>query len=102
VILYEIVPSELPFALVNSVITKKELSNIINECYRSLGTKATVILADRLKDLGYKYATISGISISSKDMVTPQKKAEIIGEAESEVKKIERQYSDGLITDGEN
>jgi DNA-directed RNA polymerase subunit beta' len=101
VILYEIFPSELPFALVNRVITKKELSNIINECYRSLGTKATVILADRLKDLGYKYATISGISISSKDMVTPQRKAEIIGEAESEVKKIEKQYSDGLITDGE-
>jgi len=101
VILYEIFPSELPFALVNSVITKKELSNIINDCYRSLGTKATVILADRLKDLGYKYATISGISISSKDMVTPMRKAGIIGEAESEVKKIEKQYSDGLITDGE-
>lgn len=101
VILHEIFPSELPFALVNRVITKKELSNIINECYRTLGTKATVILADRLKDIGYKYATISGISISSKDMVTPMRKSEIIGEAEIEVKKIETQYSDGLITDGE-
>ncbi len=101
VILHEIFPSELPFELVNRVITKKELSNIINECYRTLGTKATVILADRLKDIGYKYATISGISISSKDMVTPMRKSEIIVEAESEVKKIEKQYSDGLITDGE-
>jgi DNA-directed RNA polymerase subunit beta' len=101
VILYEIFPSELPFATVNCVITKRGLSNIINECYRTLGIKATVILADRLKDVGYKYATISGISISSKDMVTPMRKAEIIGEAESEVNKIERQYSDGLITDGE-
>jgi len=101
VILYEIFPRELPFDLVNCVVTKKELSNVINECYRMLGTKATVILADRLKDVGYKYATISGISISSKDMVTPAKKAEIIGEAEAEVKKVERQYSDGLITLGE-
>jgi len=101
VILYEIFPKELPFETVNRVITKKELRDIINECYRSLGTKATVILADRLKDIGYKYATISGISISSKDMVTPRKKHKIIEEAEGEVKKIERQYSDGLITDGE-
>ncbi len=101
VILYEIFPKELPFEVVNRVITKKELSNIISECYRSLGTKATVILADRLKDIGYKYATISGISISSKDMVTPRKKQEIIEKAEVEVKKIEQQYSDGLITDGE-
>ena len=101
VILYEIFPKELPFEMVNRVITKKELSNIISECYRSLGTKATVILADRLKDIGYKYATISGISISSKDMVTPRKKQEIIEKAEVEVKKIEQQYSDGLITDGE-
>ena len=101
VILYEIFPKELPFEMVNRVITKKELSNIISECYRSLGTKATVILADTLKDIGYKYATISGISIASKDMVTPRKKHEIIEKAEVEVKKIEQQYSDGLITDGE-
>ena len=101
VVLYEIFPKELSFEMVNRVITKKELRDIISECYRSLGTKATVILADRLKDIGYKYATISGISISSKDMVTPRKKQEIIEEAEGEVKKIENQYSDGLITEGE-
>jgi len=101
VVLYEIFPKELSFEMVNRVITKKELRDIISECYRSLGTKATVILADRLKDIGYKYATISGISISSKDMVTPRKKQEIIEEAEGEVIKIENQYSDGLITEGE-
>jgi len=101
VILYEIFPKELPFEMVNRIIAKKELRDIINQCYRSLGTKATVILADRLKDIGYKYATISGTSISSKDMVTPRRKSEIIEEAEGEVKKIESQYSDGLITDGE-
>jgi len=101
VILYEVFPKELPFETVNSVIAKKGLKDIISECYRTLGTKATVILADRLKDIGYKYATISGISIASKDMVTPRRKSVIIEEAESEVKKIESQYSDGLITDGE-
>jgi len=73
ILLYEIFPKELPFALVNRIINKKELKDIVNETYRSLGTKATVILADRLKDIGYKYATMSGISISSKDMVTPRK-----------------------------
>jgi len=76
ILLYEIFPKELPFALVNRIINKKELKDIVNETYRSLGTKATVILADRLKDIGYKYATMSGISISSKDMVTPRKKYE--------------------------
>jgi len=101
VILYEIFPSELPFDMVNKVITKKELRDIINDCYRSLGTKATVILADRLKDIGYKYATLSGISIASKDMLIPKRKQEVIGDAQGEVKKIENQYNDGLITDGE-
>ncbi len=101
VILYEIFPKELPFGMVNRVITKRELRDMIGECYRSLGTKATVILTDRLKDVGYKYATISGISIARKDMVTPQGKQRIIEQAEAEVKKIEKQYSDGLITDGE-
>ena len=101
VILYEIFPKELPFETVNKVITKKELRDIIGECYRSLGTKATVILADRLKDIGYKYATISGISIAREDMVTPRRKQDIIEQAEGDVKRIEQQYSDGLITDGE-
>jgi DNA-directed RNA polymerase subunit beta' len=101
VLLYEIFPQGLPFEMVNRVLTKKGLRDMIGECYRSLGTKATVILADRLKDTGYKYATMSGISISKKDMVTPKRKQEIIEEAEREVGKIEKQYNDGLITDGE-
>ena len=101
VLLYEIFPQGLPFEMVNRVLTKKGLRDMIGECYRSLGTKATVILADRLKDMGYKYATMSGISISKKDMVTPKRKQEIIEEAEREVGRIEKQYNDGLITDGE-
>jgi DNA-directed RNA polymerase subunit beta' len=80
---------------------KKELRSLINESYRREGTKATVILSDRLKDIGYKYATLSGISISMKDMTIPSRKAEIIEKAEKEVKRVDDQYKGGLITDGE-
>ena len=101
VILYEILPESLPFSLMNKVMTKRELRILINESYRRAGIKSTVILADRLKDMGYKYATLSGISISMKDMVIPSNKAEIIEKAEKEVRNIDNQYVNGLITDGE-
>ena len=102
VILYEIIPDKsLPFELVNKIMTKTALRHLINESHRKVGIKSTVILADRLKDLGYKYATISGISIAMKDMVIPSSKGTIINEAENEVKKIEEQWVDGLITAGE-
>jgi DNA-directed RNA polymerase subunit beta' len=101
VILYEVLPESLPFSLLNKVMNKKELTILINESYRRAGIKSTVILADRLKDMGYKYATLSGISISMKDMVIPSSKAEIIEKAEKEVKSIDNQYISGLITDGE-
>jgi len=101
VILSELLPPSLPFDLVNKVMNKKELRTLINEVYRRAGTKATVILADRIKDLGYKYATISGISIAIKDMLIPKKKTEILKQAEEEVKEIDAQYRNGLITDGE-
>ena len=101
VLLYEALPKTVPFALINRVMNKKELRSLINESYRHAGIKSTVILADRLKDVGYKYATLSGISISMKDMVIPSSKEEILGRAEKEVKKIDDQYKSGLITDGE-
>jgi DNA-directed RNA polymerase subunit beta' len=101
VILYELLPEKLPFAFLNRVMNKKELRILINESYRRLGIKATVILSDRLKDIGYRYATLSGISISMKDMTVPSRKTEIIEKAEKEVKRIDDQYKTGLITDGE-
>jgi DNA-directed RNA polymerase subunit beta' len=101
VLLSEILPRELNFELVNKVMTKKAIAKLVDECYRKVGRKATVILADRLKDLGYAMATQSGISISIKDMVIPSKKPEILRKAFEEVKEIERQYSEGLITEGE-
>lgn len=101
VLLYEVFPSDLPFSLINRVMNKKELRNLVNESYRREGIKATVILSDRLKDIGYKYATLSGISISMNDMIIPSRKDEILESAEKEVRKIDGQYKGGLITDGE-
>jgi DNA-directed RNA polymerase subunit beta' len=101
VILYEILPGPLSFDLINKTMSKTRLRALINESYRHAGIKSTVILADRLKDIGYKYATLSGISIAMKDMVVPSKKQEIIEKAENEVKKIDDQYINGLITRGE-
>jgi DNA-directed RNA polymerase subunit beta' len=101
IILYEILPDSLPFEMVNTVMSKKALRTLINESYRRAGIKSTVILADRLKDIGYKYATLAGISISMKDMVIPGRKEEILTKAEKEVKRIDDQYTSGLITQGE-
>src|SRR5213594_2180338 len=101
VLLYEIVPSEIPFAEVNKVMKKKELGTLIDLSYRHAGNKATVIFADRLKDLGYEQATQAGISIGIKDMVIPPSKHKLLEEANAAVREIEDQYNKGLITDGE-
>src|SRR5213076_2231904 len=69
--------------------------------YRHAGNKATVIFADRLKDLGYEQATQAGISIGIKDMVIPPSKHKLLEEANAAVREIEDQYNKGLITDGE-
>jgi DNA-directed RNA polymerase subunit beta' len=101
ILLREIVPPEIPFSVINKVMKKKELANLIDEAYRRCGDKQTVILADRLKDLGYYYATKAGFSICVDDMVIPESKKEIIEKATKEVIEIQNQYKEGLITDGE-
>ena len=101
VLLYEIVPPEITFAEVNKVMKKKELGGLIDLSYRRAGNKATVIFADKLKDLGFEFATKAGISIGIKDMLIPAHKAKLLEEATSEVRQIEEQYNKGLITDGE-
>ena len=101
VVLREILPDAVPFATINKVMTKKELSNLVDVCYRLAGNKETVILADKLKSIGFRYSTIAGISISINDMVIPEGKPAIIGRASEEVKEIQNQYTEGLITDGE-
>ncbi|MEI6305226.1 MAG: DNA-directed RNA polymerase subunit beta' [Deltaproteobacteria bacterium] len=101
IILREILPDTVPFSAVNKVMTKKELSNLVDTCYRLADSKETVILADRLKDIGFKYANLAGISICLDDMVIPEGKQAIIDVANEEVKEIQNQYTEGLITDGE-
>ncbi|HMK65974.1 MAG TPA: DNA-directed RNA polymerase subunit beta' [Thermodesulfobacteriota bacterium] len=101
IILGEVLPSMIPFDRINRVMTKKEIRKLIDDCYRKAGLKQTVLLADRLKDVGYHYATLSGISISVSDMKIPPQKKDILKKAEEEVRKVEKQYTDGLITDGE-
>ena len=101
VILSEILPPEIPFELVNRVMRKKEINGLIDYAWRHAGAKKTVILADRLKDMGYRFATISGISIGINYMTIPVKKEEILAKAQEEVAEVVRQYAEGLITYGE-
>ena len=101
VLLGDLLPASVPFAEVNKVMSKKVLGGLIDYTYRHAGTKDTVILADRLKDIGYEYATRAGISICIDDMEIPAAKHELVGKAEKEVIDVSQQYSDGLITSGE-
>jgi len=100
-LIWEILPNGMPFEKVNVDMTKKNISLLINHCYRHLGIKDTVVLADQLMYLGFKYATRSGISFGIEDMEIPAKKVDIIKTAEKEVNEIQNQYSSGLVTDGE-
>jgi DNA-directed RNA polymerase subunit beta' len=101
IILNEILPKGLPFELINTTMTKKEIRKLIAQSYRKCGIKQTVIFADQLKNLGFKYATQAGISICIKDMVIPERKAEILARSQTEVYQVEEQYQEGLITEGE-
>ncbi|PKN51453.1 MAG: DNA-directed RNA polymerase subunit beta' [Deltaproteobacteria bacterium HGW-Deltaproteobacteria-13] len=101
IILSEIVPEQISFDMINKLMNKKELTNLIDHCYRLCGDKATIILADKLKDMGFKYATVSGISFAISNMIIPENKKRIVSQADKDVLKIQRQYMDGLITDGE-
>jgi len=92
---------EIPFSMVNNVRDKKTLSELVNYAYRNLGPKATVILSDRLKDIGFQYSTQGGLSISIDAMIIPSTKWDILERAEKQVEKIGRQYIEGLITQGE-
>lgn len=100
-ILGDICPQEVPFEYVNRVMNKKALAELIDRSFRLAGAKATVILADQLMMLGFKYSTVAGISICLDDMVIPPSKEQLLREAEKQVDEIRGQYDEGLITDGE-
>ncbi|NNE64532.1 MAG: DNA-directed RNA polymerase subunit beta', partial [Gammaproteobacteria bacterium] len=100
-ILSELLPKGLSFDLINKTLDKKNVSILIDACYRDVGLKDTVILADQLMYTGYHYATRSGISIGVNDMIIPEEKADLISSAEDEIKDIEKQWTTGLVTSGE-
>jgi DNA-directed RNA polymerase subunit beta' len=100
-LLSEILPAGLAYSNIDKALKKKEISKLINASFRKVGIRETVIFADKLKDMGYAYATKAGISISINDMLVPLEKPQLIAAAESEVKEIEDQYVSGLVTHGE-
>ena len=100
-LLWEIVPEGIAFAMVNQPMAKRAISQIINQCYRAVGLKATVIFADQLMYMGYDFSTRSGASIGVNDFEIPEEKERIIDSAEAEVKEIEDQFAAGLVTAGE-
>ena len=100
-LLYHFLPKVLPFSSLNKVMKKKQIGGLIDEAFRISGNKATVLLADQLKNIGYRFATIAGISIGIKDMVIPEAKKTILAEADAKVAAVDNQYQEGLITAGE-
>ncbi len=101
VLVSEILPENLKFDLVNKVLDKKALSQLIDACYRAFRNKSTVLLADRLRSFGFEYATKGGVSIAMRHMVIPKEKKLYLDEAQAQVEKVLEQYQEGLITDGE-
>ena len=98
ILVHDVLPEGIPFEAVNCVLTKKNIGRLVGNAYRDAGSKATVILCDQLKTLGYEYATRAGITIGVKDLKIPVTKKDIIAAAQTEVSDIERQYRDGIIT----
>jgi DNA-directed RNA polymerase subunit beta' len=103
VILSRVLPKDprVPFDVVNKLMTKKEISNMIDTVYRNCGQKESVIFCDRIMSLGFYHAFKAGISFGKDDMVVPENKWSIVEETRTLVKDYEQQYNDGLITQGE-
>src|SRR5438552_1075153 len=99
VILNQALPHEMPF--VNGLLKKKGLQQLVQSCYLKFGLETTVEMLDSLKNLGFTYATKSGLSIGIDDLVIPQQKAQLVKDARNEVIKVESQYLEGAITNGE-
>ncbi|EWS98388.1 DNA-directed RNA polymerase subunit beta' [Pseudoalteromonas sp. SCSIO 43095] len=100
-ILSLILPKGMPFESINQALGKKQISSLLNECYRRLGLKDTVVFADQVMYTGFHYAMKSGVSIGIDDLVIPPVKASIIEAAEAEVTEINQQFQSGLVTAGE-
>ena len=101
VLMYEVLPDQLSFSLVNQELSKKVLSDLIAKSFKEVGREKTVALLDSIKELGFKFATEAGLSISIDHMKIPAAKDPIVKKAHEEVLKVYTQYRDGLITNGE-
>lgn len=99
IIFNQVLPEELRFF--NDVADKKALSKIVDQCYRKLGYAATSVLLDGIKFVGFRYATQAGVTIGVSDIEIPEKKKELLAEAEAQVEKVENQFRRGLITEEE-
>ena len=102
-LLSEILPRNpnIPFSIINQLLTKKDVSTVLDEVYRHCGQKETVIFADHMMGIGFKYACQAGISFGKDDLVIPSTKEKLVHETEKMVAEYEQQYLDGLITQGE-
>ena len=100
-ILSSILPAGLDYDLVNQDMTKKAIGRLLDRCFRELGPKESVVFADQLMYTGFRYSTRAGVSFCSNDMIIPEEKATILDAAETQVKDVEKQYSQGLVTAGE-
>jgi DNA-directed RNA polymerase subunit beta' len=102
-LLAEILPKNpnIPFSLINQLLTKKEVSTVIDHVYRHCGQKETVIFADKMMGLGFSNACRAGISFGKDDLVIPDAKEKLVSDTEAKAKEYEQQYQDGLITQGE-
>ena len=101
VILFEILPKDVAFSYANQLMTKKELTKLVDRVYRLAGLHEVVVMLDRLKDLGFSYATKAGVSICIDNMHIPSRKTTLISQAQTEVNQVQNQYGEGLITNGE-
>jgi len=103
VILYKTVPENknLPFNVINKILTKKDISNLLDNVYRFTGQKATCIFVDQIMNVGFKYAAKAGISFGKDDLVIPEEKNILIQDTQKLVNSLENQYQEGLITERE-
>ncbi|MCH7556425.1 MAG: DNA-directed RNA polymerase subunit beta' [Planctomycetes bacterium] len=95
----DMLPAGMPFY--NMTMSQKMLSQVIGDCFKFTGSAETVDLLDRIKDLGFKYATLAGLSFGITDLKIPKKKIQIIEQTEKKVSKIRKNYDDGVLTEGE-
>jgi len=99
VLFNEIIPDELGF--VNQVLDSKKLRDLVGRCHRVMGQERTADVLDKLKDTGFHYATLAGITIGIDDVLVPEEKKDILSAAQKEVNRIYKYYRDGVITDTE-